>query len=77
MAKIGTSIRMDRDVLKWIDERVRERIFASRTHAFKYAVRQLMKREPSNRKSHEYYDAIHRDIKHINKHPRVSSDKKW
>ena len=77
MVRIGTSIRMNGDVLKWIDEKVRERVFASRTHAFEYAVRQLMRREPSNRKSHEYYDAIHCDIKYINKHPRISSERKW
>jgi metal-responsive CopG/Arc/MetJ family transcriptional regulator len=33
---------MDSDVLNWIDDRVKERIFASRTYAFEYAVRQLM-----------------------------------
>ena len=43
MARSGTSITMDRDVLKWIDEKVKERVFASRSHAFEYAVRQLMK----------------------------------
>ena len=36
---------MARDVLRWIDERVKERVFASRSHAFEYAVRQLMRRE--------------------------------
>jgi len=42
LAKSGTSIYMDRDVLQWIDERVKERVFASRSHAFEYAMRQLM-----------------------------------
>ena len=45
MTKIGTSMRMDTDLLSWIDERVKEKIFASRTHAVEYAVRQLMNRE--------------------------------
>lgn len=45
LAKIGTSMRMDRDLLSWIDERVKERVFATRTHAVEYAVRQLMNRE--------------------------------
>ena len=44
MARSGTSITMDRDVLKWIDERVKERVFSSRSHALEYAVRELMKR---------------------------------
>lgn len=38
-------MRMDRDLLSWIDERVKERVFATRTHAVEYAVRQLMNRE--------------------------------
>ena len=42
MVKSGTSIYMDRDVLQWIDERVKERVFSSRSHAFEYAMRQLM-----------------------------------
>ncbi len=45
MAKIGTSMRMDKDLLSWIDEKVKERVFANRTHAVEYAVRQLMNRE--------------------------------
>ena len=51
MARSGTSITMDREVLRWIDEKVRERVFASRSHAFEYAVRQLMRRE---RRQREY-----------------------
>ena len=51
MAKSGTSIYMDRDVLKWIDERVKERVFASRSHAFEYAVVQLMKTERRKREA--------------------------
>jgi len=44
LARSGTSITMDRDILKWIDERVKERVFSSRSHAFEYAVRELMRR---------------------------------
>ncbi len=36
---------MDRKILRWIDKRVRERVFSSRSHAFEYALMQLMKRE--------------------------------
>ena len=43
LTRSGTSITMDREVLSWIDERVKERIFASRSHAFEYAIRFLMK----------------------------------
>ena len=44
MVRGSTSITMDRDILKWIDEKVRERVFSSRSHAFEYAVSQLRKR---------------------------------
>ena len=45
MPKIGTSMRMKSDILQWIDEKVAESVFASRTHAVEYAVMQLMKSE--------------------------------
>jgi len=38
-------MRMKSDILRWIDEKVNECVFASRTHAVEYAVRQLMNRE--------------------------------
>ena len=45
MAKSVVSITVDRDVLRWISDKVEEGMFASRSHAFEYSVRQLMKRE--------------------------------
>jgi len=45
---------MDRGILKWIDEKVKERVFSSRSHAFEYAVRQLMKRERNRDRGREY-----------------------
>ena len=49
MAKIGTSIKVNSEILHWIDEKVKESVFASRTHAFEFAVRQLMNRERTRR----------------------------
>ena len=49
MAKVGTSIRMKSEILRWIDKKVEESVFASRTHAFEYAVRQLMNSERQQR----------------------------
>ncbi len=49
MVKSGTSVYMDRDVLRWIDEKVKERVYRNRSHAFEYAVAQLMKRERTKR----------------------------
>ena len=45
MVKSATCITLDRKVLKWIEEKVDEGVFASRSHAVEYAVRQLMKQE--------------------------------
>lgn len=45
MVKIGTSFRIKSEILNWIDEKVNESVFASRTHAVEFALRQLMKRE--------------------------------
>lgn len=41
------SISIDEDLLKWIDEQIKSKRFAHRSHAFEYAIEQL-------RKSHEY-----------------------
>ena len=50
LAKINTSVRMDGEIIRWIDKRIEDRTFASRTHAIEYALRQLMKREALQRR---------------------------
>jgi len=50
LAKINTSVRMDGEIIRWIDKRIDDRTFASRTHAIEYALRQLMKREALQRR---------------------------
>ncbi len=49
MAKSGTSVYMDRDVLIWIDEKIKQRVYRNRSHAVEYAVAQLMKIDPIRR----------------------------
>jgi len=49
LVKIGNSIRIKSEIIHWIDKKVKESIFASRTHAFEYAVKQLMKSERQHR----------------------------
>ena len=49
MAKSTVSITVDRKILKWISDKVEEKVFASRTHAFEYAVTQLMKNDKQTR----------------------------
>ncbi|MBA7680989.1 hypothetical protein ES703_89315 [subsurface metagenome] len=69
MAKINTAVRMPRDIISWIDKRVEERIFSSRTHAFEYALRQLMKKEALQR--HQFPNALHFNTDYINKDPNL------
>ena len=45
MAKSVVLITVDRDVLRWIRDKVEEGVFASTSHAFECSVRQLMKGE--------------------------------
>ena len=45
MSKTGTSVYMDRKILSWIDEKIKERVYRNRSHAFEYALSQLMKHD--------------------------------
>jgi hypothetical protein len=45
LVKSITCITLDRKVLEWIERKVEEGVFASRSHAVEYAVRQLMRRD--------------------------------
>lgn len=39
--KIKTSIALDQDLLKWIDQQIKTKRFANRTHAIEYALQRL------------------------------------
>jgi len=39
--KIATSITVDKELLDWIDSEVDRKRFASRSHAFEYAITKL------------------------------------
>ena len=43
MAKSTASFYMNRDALRWIDEKVKENVYRNRSHAVDYALIQLMK----------------------------------
>ena len=45
MSKKKTSISLDEDLLKWINGKIREKRFASVTHAIEYALEKLRKEE--------------------------------
>lgn len=42
MAKDRICVTIDRDLLGWVDGMIEEKVFASRSHAVEYALKQLM-----------------------------------
>jgi Arc/MetJ-type ribon-helix-helix transcriptional regulator len=45
MGKKQTSITLDSELAKWIDEKIAEKRFASTTHAIEYALQKLRREE--------------------------------
>lgn len=43
--KVKTSVSLDEDLLFWIDEMVKIKRFANRTHAIEYALQRLREQE--------------------------------
>jgi Arc/MetJ-type ribon-helix-helix transcriptional regulator len=39
--KLKTSIALDEDLLRWIDQQIKTKRFATRTHAIEYALQKL------------------------------------
>jgi Arc/MetJ-type ribon-helix-helix transcriptional regulator len=52
LAKSGTSVYMNRDLLRWIDGKVKECVYRNRSHAIEYAVVQFMERERPKRRDY-------------------------
>lgn len=46
---------IDGEFLKWVDEKIEEKVFANRSHAFEYAIKQLMDKERSGGKKESRY----------------------
>ena len=45
LPRVKTSITMDKKFLEWIQKKIEERIFASKSHAIEYAIKKLMDQE--------------------------------
>jgi len=43
--KTKITVSLDKELLKWVDERIREKKFGSRSHAVEYALYRLMRSE--------------------------------
>ena len=44
MARIKTAVTLEKELLDWIDAQIKEGVFASRSHAVRYALMQLRKK---------------------------------
>lgn len=42
MKKEKISITVDEKLLKWIDSKIKEKVFANRSHAFEFAIAKLV-----------------------------------
>ena len=45
VVRIKTSVTLEKELLEWMDEKIKRGIYASRSHAIRYALMELMKRE--------------------------------
>ena len=43
--KTKTSVTLSEEIIKWIDEQINTKRFASRSHAVEYCVNKVMKKE--------------------------------
>ncbi|MDE1832371.1 MAG: hypothetical protein KGI02_08395 [Thaumarchaeota archaeon] len=41
LAKMKLTISIDAELVKWIDQQIKEKVFSSRSHGFEYAVSKL------------------------------------
>ena len=48
MPKARRTITLDREILEWIEEQIKEKRFASLSHAIEYALSKLIKEEVEN-----------------------------
>jgi len=42
---VRTSVTLDDEILKWVDEQIKKKKFASRSHAVQYCLYKIMKEE--------------------------------
>ena len=45
MAKKQVTVNLDEEMLEWIEEKIKEKKFATRSHSLEYALMRLMKEE--------------------------------
>ena len=45
------TITLDRELLKWLDSKIEEKIFANRSHGFEFLIMEMSREEKSEHKS--------------------------
>lgn len=45
MAKKQVTVNLDEEILEWIEEKIKEKKFATRSHGLEYAIMHLIKEE--------------------------------
>ena len=45
MVKSAVCVTVDRKILRWVSAKIKEKVFASRSHAVEYALTQLMEND--------------------------------
>jgi len=45
MTKKQVTVNLDEEILEWIEEKIKEKQFATRSHGLEYAISRLMKAE--------------------------------
>ncbi len=44
------TVTIDKDLLKWVDEGVKEKVFANRSHALEFLIKKKMREDEANEK---------------------------
>lgn len=47
--RVKMSVTIDQELMKWVDERIKKRIFRNRSHALEYALAELIERRKAER----------------------------
>jgi len=44
------TVTIDKDLLEWLDERIKDKVFANRSHGFEFLIKKRMKEEDKSEK---------------------------
>ena len=50
LMKERITVTIDKDLLEWLDERIKDKVFANRSHGFEFLIKKRMKEEDKSEK---------------------------